>query len=103
MGVRLMIRTFAILVGAAVAITAGDAIPRLPRDKLLLYRGADGQPAPVPSPADWVQRRAEIVRGMEAVMGKLPGETKHCPLAMKVEEEVDGGNYVRRLVTYASE
>ncbi|MCX6336002.1 MAG: (Fe-S)-binding protein [Bacteroidetes bacterium] len=36
-------------------------------------------------------------------MGKLPGKEKRCPLDLKIEEEFDGGSYVRRLVTYASE
>jgi dienelactone hydrolase len=77
--------------------------PRLPRDNLLLYRGEDGQPRAVKSVEDWLKRRSEIIRGMEAVMGKLPGKEKRCPLDVKVEEEVDCGKYVRRLITYASE
>lgn len=75
----------------------------MPRDNLLLFRGADGGAQPVRSAEDWAKRRAEVVRGMEAVMGKLPGKEKRCPLDPKVEEEVDGGKYVRRLITYASE
>src|SRR5436305_709768 len=79
--------------GGGVA-TAGDAQPRLPRDNLLVYRGPDGQPAPVKAVADWAKRRAEVVRGMESVMGKLPGAEKRCAPGVKVEEEVDGGTYV---------
>ena len=37
------------------------------------------------------------------MMGRLPGPEKRCPLDVKVEEEVDCGSYVRRLITYASE
>lgn len=77
--------------------------PRLPRENLLVYRGPNHEVKPVTSPADWLKRRAEIVAGMEAVMGKLPGAEKRCPLDMKVEEEVDCGQYVRRLITYSSE
>jgi dienelactone hydrolase len=40
---------------------------------------------------------------MESVMGKLPGERKRSPLEMKIEEEVDCGTYLRRLITYSSE
>jgi dienelactone hydrolase len=40
---------------------------------------------------------------MQEIMGPLPGEEKHCPLEPKIEEEVDGGSYVRRFVTYAAE
>ena len=77
--------------------------PRLPRDNLLLFHDQTGRTQAVQSVADWEQRRAEIVRGMEAVMGSLPGDEKRVPLDMKVEEEVDGGTYVRRLISYASE
>src|SRR5262245_47813608 len=77
--------------------------PRLPRDKLLLYRGEDNQPTPVRSVNDWLRRRGEIVAAMQAVMGPLPGDEKRCPLDVKVEEEVNCGTYVRQLVTYASE
>src|SRR5436309_12659972 len=82
---------------------AAQAPARLPRDDLLVYRGSDGNTAPVKTVEDWSKRRAEIVRGMEAVMGKLPGTEKRCPLDPKTEEEVDCGKYVRRLITYASE
>ena len=85
------------------AATAADPQRRLPRDQLLVYRGADGQPVPVKSPEDWAKRRAEIVRGMESVMGKLPGDNKRCPLDLKTESEEDCGEFVRRLVTFASE
>jgi hypothetical protein len=83
--------------------TAGDPQTRLPRDNLLVYRGPDGKPAPVKTVTDWARRRAEVVRGMESVMGKLPGDEKRCALDVKVEEEADGGTFVRRLITYASE
>jgi hypothetical protein len=88
---------------AGSGVTAGDPQPRLPRDNLLVYRGPDGKTAAVKTVEDWAKRRAEILRGMQAVMGKLPGDDRRCPLEVKVEEEVDGGTYVRRLITYASE
>ena len=77
--------------------------PRLSRSDLLVYRGPENQPTPVKSVADWSRRRAEILDGMQAVMGKLPGDEKRCPLDPKLDEEVDCGSYVRRLISYASE
>lgn len=77
--------------------------PRLPRENLLVYRDRNGKPASVASVADWAKRRAEVVQGMEAVMGTLPGEAKRCPLDVKIETEFEGDTYVRRLITYASE
>lgn len=77
--------------------------PRLTRDNLLLYRDDDGNVQPVTSLADWDRRREEILRGASVVMGKLPGKEKIVPLDVQVEEEFDGGKYLRRLITYASE
>lgn len=92
-----------LLVAIGITVAKDAPPPRLPRDKLLLYRGDDGQPKPAATLADWAKRRAEIVRGMESVMGKMPGAEKMCPLEVKVEEEFDAGKYVRRLITYQSE
>ncbi|MEY4395439.1 MAG: hypothetical protein RL595_2688, partial [Planctomycetota bacterium] len=78
-------------------------LPRLNRENLLEYHKADGSVARVASKEDWLKRRAEIVRGMETVMGKLPGKEKKCEFDVKVEEEVEIDNYVRRLITYSSE
>jgi hypothetical protein len=66
----------ALALGAALALAAApDAPPkRLPRDNLMLYRGDDGKPREAKSLDDWAKRRAEIVRGAESVIGKLPGK-----------------------------
>jgi dipeptidyl aminopeptidase/acylaminoacyl peptidase len=94
----------ALVVLCSVEGRADDVKKRLPRDKLLLYRGKDGKPLPVKTVEDWAKRRAEIVAGMESVMGKLPTDKKRrCDLDVKVEQEVECDGYVRRLITYASE
>lgn len=104
-----MTRTLATLLAALpLALTAAENLPsagtpRLERTNLLVYRDTIGSVRPVKSPADWQRRRAEIVRGMELVMGRLPGAEKRCALDVKVEEEVDCGSYVRRFITYQSE
>jgi dienelactone hydrolase len=100
------ITSLAFTLGLAFGVAVADppAQKRLPRDNLMLFRGEDGQPRNVKTVEDWAKRRAEIVRGAESVMGKLPGAEKRCALELKQEEaEVDCGKYVRRLVTYQSE
>ncbi|HET6882812.1 MAG TPA: alpha/beta hydrolase [Pirellulales bacterium] len=92
-----------LLFGAARSATAADPPARLPRDNLLVYRGNADETLPVRNVADWEKRRAEIVAGMQLVMGKLPGDEKRCKLDVQIEEEADGGKYVRRLITYCSE
>ena len=82
---------------------ARESEQRLARTNLLIYRDNKGAVRPVKSLRDWPKRRAEILRGMEEVMGPSPGKDKRCPLDPKVEEEVDCGDYVRRFLTYVSE
>ena len=91
------------LVLAEPAAGASSKQVRLDRNELLQYRDAQGVIRTVETPEDWELRRAEIVRGMQAVMGKMPGESRRVPLEPRVEEEVDRGSYVRRLITYRSE
>ena len=85
------------------ASTFGAELHRLDRNNLLQYHDANGAVLPVKTKADWLQRRAETLRGMQSVMGTLPGDEKRCPLDLKVEHEEDCGSYVRRFITYASE
>ena len=77
--------------------------PRLPRDNLLVHRDSKSETQVVTTVDDWQQRRAEIIRGTQSVMGRLPGAEKRCPPNMRIDEEIDCGSYVRRLITYESE
>jgi hypothetical protein len=100
-------RSLSLVVAAAIAVLsslpASAADPaRLDRLNLMQFRSADGV-QPVKTAADWEKRRAEIVRGMETVMGPFPGADRRVDLDIKIEEEADAGSYIRRLITYQSE
>ncbi|MBI4906095.1 MAG: prolyl oligopeptidase family serine peptidase [Acidobacteria bacterium] len=84
---------------------AGPALSqdRLDRDNLLLYRDSNGRARQVRTTREWLRRRDEILRGMQSVMGPLPGNQKRCPLEPRVEEEIDAGTHIRRLISYAAE
>ena len=84
-------------------VLSAVAVERLPRNELLRYHKADGTVATATSSAEWELRRAEVIRGMEAVMGPFPKDQKRCDLDVKVEEEVDCGSYTRKLISYAAE
>ncbi len=86
-----------------LAETSPQNPPRLDRTNLLLYCDSLGRTNTARTPAEWQHRRAEIVRGMERVMGKWPGNARRVPLDVKVEAETDCGTYVRRFITYQSE
>jgi hypothetical protein len=87
----------------AGTLTAAEQAGRLDRNNLLQFRNAQGEVQPVTTAAEWQRRRAEILRGMQVVMGKLPGDERRVPLNVKIQEEADAGAYVRRLITYQSE
>jgi|ERR1043166_1935555 hypothetical protein len=88
---------------ACSSLAYGADPTRLDRTNLLTYRASSGQILPVKSIADWQKRRAEILRGMQEVMGPLPGKEKACPFELKIEEEIDCGTYVRRLISFVTE
>lgn len=92
-----------VVVALAVHVAAAAEPVRLDRFHLLEYRNSEGVVRPVENAEHWQQRRDEIIQGMQDVMGPLPGEQRRVPLAVQVEEEVDAGTYVRRLITYQSE
>lgn len=90
---------------SAPILTSAERTPetRLSRTNLLSYRNAAGQIVPATTKAQWARRRAEILEGMQRVMGPLPGAEKRCPLDPQIIEEVDCGEYVRRSISYAAE
>ena len=103
---RLLFLALAALAALAVSPAAFAAEPaRLPRENLLVYRAATGATVPVRNQGDWQRRRADIVRGMEAVMGPFPGAAspKSIELDVRVEEEIDRDTYVVRRISYQSE
>jgi dienelactone hydrolase len=70
---------------------------------LLLYHQPDGSVAAARKPEEWQRRRSAIERGWLSVVGPLPTDSKRCPLEARVEEEVDCGSFLRRLISYQSE
>ncbi|AMV35914.1 alpha/beta hydrolase family protein [Planctomyces sp. SH-PL62] len=105
----IMFANVLLILGSSISSASGpDEAPptasaRLPREDLLVRRTADGARAPVRSVEDWSERRAEIVRGVESIMGRLPGEARRSPLDPTTEETVDCGLYVRKKILYQSE
>ena len=85
--------------GWVSAVIAADG-KRLDPDNLLQFHGAGGAVQAVKTAADWAKRRAEIVEGMQSVMGRFPGSDRRGPVGMKVIEDVDAGSYRRQLIGY---
>jgi dienelactone hydrolase len=75
----------------------------LSRTNLLEFEQPGGAVAVVRSTNDWQVRHRSILKAMTLVMGSLPDRNKRAPLDVKVEEQVDCGEYVRQFLTYQSE
>ena len=75
----------------------------LPRFDLLKMRDEQGGICAITDQTGWAKRRSKLLESMTAIMGKLPGEDHRCDFEIQVDEEVDCGSYVRRLIRYQSE
>src|SRR5436190_24273408 len=93
-------RFFFIACFLAASAIRGLAAERLSPTNLLCFVAPDGSVAPGKTVADWQKRRAQILDGMRRIMGPLPGKEKRCPLDVKIVEEVNCGDYVRREISY---
>lgn len=75
----------------------------LDHSRLLVYQTPDGQEHPVRTAEDWAIRRAQILAGMELVMGKLPDRSKLPPPAVKVIGQQEGDGFVRLEIAYLAD
>jgi hypothetical protein len=74
----------------------------LSRSDLLQTSPVTTSTRPAKSPKEWETRRKEALESFQQVAGRLPGGQMRCKLDLSIDEEVDCGTYVRRLVSYAS-
>ena len=94
-----------LIVAAHLTEPHADALPNrsFPRNDQLRLTKAEDPSMRAKTPAEFAARRWQTLLDMQAVMGDFPGESKRCPLDMKVIQEDDCGTYVRRLIDYQSE
>jgi len=70
---------------------------------LMEYMGENGKLKPVKTPADWQQRRKQILEGMQLAMGNIPDRNNLVDLDIKIINEVKGKGFIRQSITFASE
>ncbi len=70
---------------------------------LSYFRDTNGKQQSIKTIKDWERRRADILRGMQQVMGKFPNRDKLLPLDVKVTEETHVGKLLRRKLSFQSE
>lgn len=109
---RLLSVFFLSLALVAVALRVGllrgaDVVTNAPAAldsrRPLEFLDARGQVRPVTTAREWQRRRAMILDQVQSVMGPMPGHDKRCALDPRIEEEVDAGDYIRRLISYSAE
>ena len=71
--------------------------------RLLVYRDSSGTEHPVTTPADWANRRRQIVEGMQQAMGPLPDRANLPTLDMRVHSQADGDGFTRLSIDFAAE
>ncbi len=65
--------------------------------------GAGGERRPLRTPADWDERRRQIVWQFEQAAGEFPGPARKVPLQWEILEERQEDGVVRRKVCYRTE
>jgi hypothetical protein len=86
------------------ALAAPPALPDYPdHANLETVRDGEGKLVPVASKADWGVRRDHVLGGMQQAMGPIPGPERRVPLDVRVLEETDQGDFLRRKIDFASE
>jgi putative membrane-bound dehydrogenase-like protein len=91
----------AVLRHARGAAPSPPAIEQDHRNPLLL-RDAAGE-RPVRTADEWAMRRAGILEGMQAAMGRLPDRSRLPALDVKVTAEVKGEGFTRQTITFVAE
>lgn len=71
--------------------------------RLLYVLDDNGHEIPVKSAADWEERRAAILAGMQQMMGPLPDRSVLCPLEVQEIKRERIETYTRIHLTYAAE
>ena len=94
-----------ILLSVVSFMTSAAAAPPFYADhtQLLVTLDEQGAKHPVRTADDWLVRRKQILANMQLVMGPLPDRSKLAPLDVRVIEEVDCGEYVRKAISFVSE
>ena len=71
--------------------------------RLLEYAGENGKTESVITPADWNNRRDQILEGMQMAMGTLPDRQNLTELDVKILNETKGSGFIRQSITFAGE
>lgn len=71
--------------------------------ELTYYVDEAGKQQPIDSRAAWQRRRAHVLAGMQAAMGKLPSRENLPPLDVQVLETVQGKGFTRLKISFVAE
>jgi dienelactone hydrolase len=68
--------------------------------KLNWFIDEEGKIKPIATPADWAKRRAEILVGMQAVMGPLSDRSGTPALNIQTDERISRDGYQRQTISF---
>ncbi len=70
------------------------------RTGLLFYKNSSGETKPVKTLVDWEKKRAQILEGMQAAMGKLPTRSNLPALDIKIIDSQEEATYTRHNIRF---
>lgn len=82
---------------------AQDPPQAIDHSDLTVFRTDAGTLKPVRSKRDWEQRRADILRGMQAAMGPLPNPRPSLDFDVQITERLKGNGFERLTINFVVE
>lgn len=86
----------------AILISWGSVLWSQENGNLLTYKDASGNERPVRTIAEWQLKRAQILKGMELIMGDLPARDNLPPLEIRYLDSVAGIGYTRFTISFTA-
>lgn len=83
---------------AASCTGSGNQVS-LEKDALFTYKDSTGAASVVNNLPDWENKRKQILRSMEDVMGRLPDRTDLPAFNMKISDSLQGSGYTRYTIS----
>lgn len=93
-----MRKPFVVLLLITSWVSLGCASGQPP--ELLTYQEAAGQVRPVSTLAEWKQKRAQILEGMQQAMGQLPAHTGLPPFDIQITDSLPADHYTRLTISF---
>jgi dienelactone hydrolase len=89
------------LIGFTIVSSSFSTLKQTPKlDSLLIYKTTSGKLVSIKTPAQWGNKRMQIIAGMQKAMGVLPDRSHLPELNIKFKDSVKEATYTRYSISF---